>query len=204
MGYTHGTKWTDDMIAKSVLQVKDALSLDRMPSRQECKDYFHDEALVNAIARRKGWYALAGELGLPIKESETYFGKSQETVAAEMLISRGHSVRRMSQNFPYDLLVDDAVKVDVKASHLYKGPNGSFYSFRVDKPFATCDIYFLFALNDDNTNRDIYIIPSVFVVAQTQISIGETKSKYQRFIDGWDYIEQYSDFMAGIQAGGVQ
>lgn len=120
---------------------------------------------------------MSGELGLPIKDSKTYFGKSQESVAAEMLISRGHSVRHMSQNFPYDLLVDDAVKIDVKASHLYKGTAGDFYTFNIEKQFATCDIYLLFTLSDDNSEREVYIVPSVFVIAQTQLSIGKDTSK---------------------------
>lgn len=87
-----------------------------------------------------GWYDLADQLGLPIKESETYFGKRQETVAQEQLITMGYEVRRMPQNFPYDLLVNDCLKVDVKASQLYRGPHGNFYTFNTEKPFCTCDI----------------------------------------------------------------
>lgn len=198
MGYTHGTEWTDELIVEKIFEVKNALSLDRMPSRSECREYFHNNSLANAISRRKHWYELADELGLPIKDSETYFGKTQEAIAEEMLISKGYSVRRMSQNFPYDLLVDDAVKIDVKASHLYKGHAGEFYTFNLEKQFATCDIYLLFTLNDDNSEREVYIVPSIFVIAQTQLSIGKDKSKYRRFIDRWDYIEQYSDFMSAI------
>ena len=204
MGYTRGTRWNDELIRQKVLEVKDALSLDRMPSRKECADYYHNESLVNAISRRKSWYKLADELGLPIKESETYFGKTQEAIAEEMLVSRGYSVRRMFQNFPYDLLVDDAVKIDVKASHLYRGTGGDFYTFNLEKQFATCDIFLLFTLNDDNSEREVYVVPSTFVIAQTQLSIGKDKSKYRRFIDRWDYIDLYSEFMYSIFLGGTQ
>lgn len=73
-----------------------------------------------------------------------------------MLISRRFSVRRMAQNFPYDLLVDDCVKIDVKASNLYRGPNGDFYTFNLEKPYATCGIYILFALPEvDGNRRDV-------------------------------------------------
>lgn len=199
MGYSKGTRWTDELIKEKVIEAKRALSLDRMPSRKECIQYFHNESLVNAISRRKKWYQLADELGLSVKNSETYFGKSQESSAEEMLISRGFSVRKMAQNFPYDLLVDDCVKIDVKASNLYRGPNGDFYTFNLEKPYATCDIYILFALPEvDGNRRDVYVVPSKFVIAQKQISMGVSKSKYHRFKDGWGYISAISDFWSGI------
>lgn len=193
MRYSKGIRWTDDLIKEKVLEVKKAFSLDRMPSRSECIQYFHNEALVNAISKRKKWYQLAQELGLRVKDSETYFGKSEESNAAEMLISLGFSVRKMPQNFPYDLLVDDCVKVDVKASHLYHGPNGNFYTFNLEKQFATCDIYILFALAECEEKR-IFVVPSKFVIAQSQISMGALKSKYHKFENRWDFISSLSDF----------
>lgn len=195
MGRPNRIVWTDDLIKEKILEVKNGLSLDRMPSRSECIQYFHNTSLVNAISRRNKWYQLADELGLKVKDSETYFGKSQEATAAEILISKGFSVRKMSQNFPYDLLVDDCVKVDVKASHLYHGPNGDFYTFNLEKDYATCDIYILFALSESDESS-IFIVPSKFVIAQNQISMGVLKSKYHRFKDRWDYISALSDFWA--------
>ena len=84
--------------------------------------YYHDTSLTNAVSKRMGWYRLAQMMGLPIKDSETYFGKRHEESAKEMLIAKGFEVRRMPQNFPYDLFVNDRIKVDVKASRLYQGP----------------------------------------------------------------------------------
>lgn len=195
MGYSRGTRWTDDLIKEKVLEAKNALSLDRMPSRKECIQYFHNESLVNAVSKRKKWYVLADELGLKVKDSETYFGKSQESNAAEILISMGFSVRKMPQNFPYDLLVDDCVKVDVKASHLYHGPNGDFYTFNLEKPYATCDIYILFAIPESGEQL-VFVVPSKLVIAQNQISMGVLKSKYHKFQGRWDYISALSDFWA--------
>ena len=128
-----------------------------------------------------GWYSLAQILALPIKECETSFGKRQEQIAQEQLIARGFEVRRMPQNFPYDLLVEDCVKVDVKASKLYRGANGNFYSFNTEKPFCTCDIYMLYLINDDNSEKDVLVLPSKFVPTNTQISVGETTSKYYKY-----------------------
>lgn len=197
MGYTHGTKWSDDKIKFGILEVVQTLELRRMPSRQEVEQYYNNSALCSAISRRKGgWYRLAEEMGLAAKESETYFGKRHEKIVAEKLKALGYEVEQMSQNYPYDLLIDRAVKIDVKVSRLYRGSQGNFYSFNLEKPYATCDIYILAKLDDDRAIKSFYVLPSKFVSHQTQISIGEYTSKYERFRERWDYLQQYTDFLA--------
>ena len=198
MGYARGTQWSDELIKKKVLEVVEALKLDRMPSRAECDNYFHSSGLSNAISRRCGWYNLANELGIEIKESETWFGKTYEAMATEMLQSIGFEVRRMAQNFPYDLLVENCVKVDVKASRLYRGKQGNFYSFNLEKSFATCDFFLLLAVSDDDTIKNKMIVPSSYVIANNQISVGEHKSKYYQFKDRFDLIENAVTFWQNI------
>ena len=83
----------------------------------------------------------------------------------------------MSQNFPYDLLVNDCLKVDVKSSHLYEGKEGNFYTYRTGKKFATCDVYILVALDANDEIARTYILPSSIVMNNIQISIGEHSSK---------------------------
>ena len=197
MGYSHGTKWTDEIIKEKVLEVMEALELHRMPSRSECQNYFQDHALVNAISKRKGWYQLAREMGLPVKESETFFGKTHETLASETLVAQGYEVRKMSQNFPYDILVDDCVKIDVKSSRLYHGKTGNFYSFNLEKHYATCDFYILYALPDEGEER-VMVVPSKDVIAQNQISIGEVKSKYYVYENAWELIRLAVKFWKSI------
>jgi len=198
MGYVRGTRWNEELIKEKVLEVVSALELKRMPSQKECENYFKNCALTNAISRRMGWYVLAQEMGLPIKDSETYFGKKHEQIAQEQLISRGFEVRRMPTNFPYDLLVNDCVKVDVKASKLYKGEHGNFYSFNLEKPFCTCDIYMLYLVGDDGSEKDLLIVPSKFVATNTQIGVGEKTSKYHYYSGKWEYIGQYCNFLDSV------
>jgi hypothetical protein len=196
MGYTHGKRWSDEAIKTAIKEVMGALEIKRMPSRKECEQHFRNTSLGNAVSRRKGgWYALAEEMGLPIKDSETYVGKRHEWLVSEMLRERGFEVEQMSQNFPYDLLVNDYIKVDVKASRLYRGKLGNFYSFNLEKRCATCDIYVLLALTDENEIKRVFIVPSKYVMKNTQISIGEITSKYRRFEDKWKYFIQMSEFL---------
>lgn len=191
-------KWTDELIKEKLIEAMNALELDRMPTRSECEKYYHNCALTNAVTRKGGWYAWANRLGLEIKDSETTVGKSYEKAAEEKLISLGYDVRRMPQNFPYDILVDDSIKIDVKASHLYNGPHGSFYTFNLDKQYATCDCYILYMLDESNEIQGVMIVPSKFVIANSQISIGKDKSKYHRFKNRWDYISQMVDLLESV------
>lgn len=151
MGYAHGIQWTDEKIKQGIREVIAAYKLDRMPSRGECEQHFGNSCLASVISRRKGgWYALAKEMGLPIKKSETYLGKQQERIVCEVLTAKGFDVDKMPQNFPYDILVDNAVKIDVKASHLYKSKQGNFYAFNLEKKYATCDVYILLTLDEND------------------------------------------------------
>lgn len=198
MGYTHGTLWTEEKIIKGILEVCEKTELDRMPTRSEIKSYYNNDKLTNAIRRSGGLYEYARLLDLPIKMNETYFGKKHETKAADILNSKGFEVRKMPQNFAYDLLVEDSVKIDVKASNLYCGKQGNFYSANLEKPYTTCDIYILFLLNRDGSVKDILIIPSKFVALHTQISVGQNRSKYYKYSERWDYVNAYVDFLENI------
>lgn len=199
MGYTHGIRWTDEAIKEKVIEVKTMLGIDRMPSRKECMEYFNDNALVSVVSRRMGWYKLAQELGLSIKPTETALGKRIEEHAMTQIEGIGFCVVRMPQNFPYDLLVNGCVKVDIKASRLYKGELGNFYSFNLEKPYATCDLYVLYTLDEQNIPKEAYVIPSKFVFANTQISIGEKNSKYHIYREKWMYLKRISDFFGSLQ-----
>ena len=198
MGYTHGNKWSDELIKAKIMEVVNGLELSRMPSKSECEAFFRDSALTNAISKRKSWYALADELNLPVKESETFFGKKHEVIAGELLMSVGFEVRQMSQNYPYDILVDNCIKVDVKVSRLYHGKSGNFYSFNLEKPYATCDFFLLYAIADNKSER-IFVVPSKTVIAQKQISIGEMKSKYQIYENALNLIEEAVNFWNSVR-----
>lgn len=191
-------KWTDKTIVEALQEVIDNSELDRMPTFREIQNYYNNCKLTNAISKRNGIYYYAELMGVKTGDSETYFGKLQESIAAEELISRGYDVRQMPQNFPYDLLVNDSVKIDVKAARLYRGSAGNFYSYNLERLFCACDIYVLYVLNDDRSTKDVLIIPSKFISTQTQIGIGEQKSKYYKYSKRWDYIESYAGFFEDI------
>lgn len=200
MGYTHGKQWSDDAIREAILSVQNTLCINRMPTRSECVKVTGSHSLANAITRYGGWYHWAEIIGLTIKESETTTGKVVEALIGEKLKNLGHEVQRMSQNHPYDLLLDGCVKIDVKASHLYNGTNGDFFTFNLEKKSATCDFYVLVELADDDRILRSHIVPSCKVMPNKQISLGVMHSKYHVYTERWDLIRQASAFWKGLLA----
>lgn len=196
MGYTYGTKWTDEMVKEKVMEVVDFLGLKRMPSRSELNKYYGDSKLTNRISKSGGYYKLAEKLNLPMKESDTNYGKKYEYKAKEILESKGYKVEKMSQNFPYDLLLNDNVKIDVKVSRLYEHKDGyKFYSYRIGHRCAKCDVYMFIAVSENQ--EKIYIIPSKDIFNNLQVSIG-MDSKYEKYLDRYYYIDKYIEFYKEI------
>ncbi|RKI45785.1 hypothetical protein D7V67_15595 [Clostridium paraputrificum] len=190
MGYTHGIKWSHKDMVSEVYKVMDSLNIKRMPTKSECDLVTGDYGLSNVIRRRGGFNWLAHHLGLDQKDSETKFGLSGELKIKELLENKGYKVEKMSVKHPYDLLVNENIKIDVKTANKYTSPKGlSSYSFNLEKKNPTCDIY-VFICKDDNK---ILVIPSKFL-RQTQLCITDKKSKYDGFKDKWEYVEVYNKF----------
>lgn len=199
MGYTHGEKWTHDKIKKEILSVMKSLEIDRMPTRNEIRSVLTNDKLTNKISKTLGYYGWAKELEIDVKENDTYTGKQSEKYVIELLNSLGYKAEQMLQNFPYDILVNDVCKIDVKFSHLYKGPVGNFYSFALRKDKPTCDFYILVA-EDPNQVKKIYVVPSAKVI-QKQIGIGQHKSIYEKYKNRFDLIESYISFYSKLMVG---
>lgn len=198
MGYAYGHKWTDEEVEARILEAVKGLSLDRMPSRNELQSYYGDMALTNRISKQQGFGYWANRLGLLFKESETSLGKEFEYIAAQELINRGYCVTQMPQNHPYDLLINGSTKIDVKVSKLYEGPNGNFFTFNLEKQFATCDIYILYLTENGVDIKETLIVPSKFVMKNNQISVGQYKSIYRKYSNRWDYIDDFVKFQQDI------
>lgn len=137
MGHTHGQLWTNELITESIMGVVNTLQINHMPTRVEIREFYGNDALTNRISKTFGYYGWAKRLGLQIKSNDTLKGKISERLAADILRDHGYEVLQMSQNYPYDLLIDKVVKADVKYSNLYHGLSGNFYSFALRKKYPT-------------------------------------------------------------------
>ena len=195
MGYTHGTEWNDELIEKKILEVVHELNIDHFPTHSEIIMVLGNKGLAAKISKYKGSVYWAEKLGLPLKYSETSFGNKFEIIAiSDIFENTGlHSVQTSSRH-PYDILVNNSVKIDVKVSKEFASNNCSkYYSFNLEKREPTCDIFVLYCLNDNESCNKTLIIPSCALMGQTQVGVGR-KSKWDFYTNKWDYIRQYNDF----------
>lgn len=99
----------------------------------------------------------------------------------------------------YDLLVNSEIKIDVKASTAYETRGYKCNAFGIHKENPTCDIYILYALDfTGEIIERIFVIPSKFMHCKSNITIGEYSEKYDKYINRWDFLEQYDKFYKSI------
>lgn len=193
MGYATGIKWSYEMIKQELIKIMEALDINRMPTSVEIKLVTKDSKLINAIRRHGGFLYWANQLDVGQAPGATRLGMIGEENIKLTLESKGYKVDKMSIKHPYDLLVNSYIKVDVKTAKLYTSTKGSsYYTFNLEKRNPTCDIYIFYCVEVEK----VLVIPSKFL-KQTQLSIGED-SKYNKYIDRWDYLEQYNKFYRDI------
>lgn len=195
MGYSYGNKWDDESIKKEIIKVVKALDLKRMPSNNEIKNVMGNHSLSNAISRKGGFRMWAEKLNLDLKESETSLGNEYEFIVKEILEELGYDVEKMTTKHPYDLLINDNIKIDVKASRYYenKKEGVKYHTFNLEKKYHNCDIFICICLNDSEDIEKFLIIPSKYLMGKKQLSVG-VNSMYDRFDNKFTYIDIYNDF----------
>ena len=192
MIHEYGTPWTEEQIKEGIFEVMKILNIDRMPSSSETKIALNYYGLSVAIQRNGGFKYWADKLGFSIKKSETFMGQEYEEYVLNILKTKGYEVERMSTKHPYDLLVNQNIKIDVKASNLYKGAKGEFHTFNLEKYNHNCDLFICVCVTDEEIVKTL-VIPSKFLMKVSQLSVGAV-SVYDVFKDRFDYIEKYDVF----------
>lgn len=135
-------------------------------------------------------------MNLEIKKCESRLGDNYEMICANYLQERFcYKVIQTAPRYPYDLLVENALKIDVKVGKLYTSKvNSKFYTFNLEKSNQTCDIFVCYCLDQSGKEEKILIIPSYVISGITQLSVGK-KSRYDKYINRWDIIEKYVSFI---------
>lgn len=186
-------KWNDKLIVNKIQNVIILLNLDRMPSASEIFQIEGNYELDNIINKSLGYYGWAKKLKLEIKDSETLFGNRYQEICFNELINQGYKVENTTIKAPYDLLVNNNVRIDVKSGCAYYINDCRVHTFGINKKFPTCDLYIIYALDEEGNNIErTFIIPSKNLKLNS-MSIG-THSKYNKYINKWDYIDKYNQF----------
>ena len=196
MGYSYGTKWTEELICAELKEIMGILNIKTMPTHSQMIDVMGNTSLENAVVHHGGTKKFAQLIGATIKESESKFGDKYENLCAEEIKKRfGYDVFQTRPRYPYDLLVEKCVKIDAKVSKLYTNnrQNVCFYTFNTEKKEPTCDIFVCYCVNNALGNEKVLIIPAAAISGKTQLSIG-MNSVYDKYLDNWELIRKYVSF----------
>lgn len=189
MGYARGIQWTDELIAAEIMRVANQFDPPRMPSNEEAKAMTGSHALSNAISKHGGYKYWAKRLGLEQKYSETKLGKKGERHIAEILHQKGYEVELTSARYPYDILVDGCVKVDVKTANTSYADGFPLHSYRLAKGQQTCDFYIFY---EADTGR-VYVVPSCKLYRQVQVGMGIDSKAYRKYLNAYHLLAETSD-----------
>jgi hypothetical protein len=193
MGYSHGTSWSKELIEKTLTDIVAKHKMDTFPTHTQMHEMTGSMALLNAVRRSGGTRYWAEYLGLEIKPSESKLGEEYELKCMEQMKHFGYRCEKMPDRYPYDLLVENNIKVDVKCGNLFKGENGEYYTFNLEKKSPTCDLFVCYCIEGGKVEK-VMVIPSCKLSGKTQLAVGKNVSKYDKYIGRWDYFGLYNEF----------
>ena len=205
MGYTHGRKWSEDEVKKEIMNIVETLDLKHFPTQSQIINFYGNNSLANKISRSGGSKYYADLLGLEILYCESEFGNFFEELAIdEILENTGLSSLHTNAKYPYDLLTNGNIKVDVKASMKVKNKKANlpYHSFNLEKREPTCDIFIFYCLNEDTEIEKRVIIPSCLLSGKTQVGMGGL-SKWDAYIDKWEYFDMYNKFYDSVKSTAI-
>lgn len=192
-----GTNSTVESVIKRLKLLISELKMDRMPVTSEVQNSSYGNSLHNDIVRLGGYRYFAEIMNLPIKHSETSLGQDFEYKVIDLLREMNYNVIKMDTLHPFDILINDTVKIDVKVANARVDDKGNVsHTFGINKRIASCDIYIIVCLNEDKSIERLMVIPSHHLKIVT-LCIGKN-SKYNKYIDRFDYIDSYSEFFNSI------
>ena len=187
-------KWTEQTISNAILSIANQFDPPRMPSNSETKAMYGNCALSNAICKNGGYRYWAKRLGLEHGYSETIVGVKGEEHIAELLRSIGYHVQTTPTKFPYDLLIDGCVKVDVKSANTSYVKGCPIHAFRLAKKQQTCDLYILYEADTDA----VYVVPAHKLHGQVQVEMGLESRMYRPYKDAYALIGELVDAYKAI------
>lgn len=190
--------WTEDLIEEKILEVVDFHGYGRMPTKKEIEDYYRDTALTNKISKTGGFEVWANKLQLPQKPCESMLAVQYEKYTKKILEEKGLKCELTSTKHPYDILVNNSVKIDVKVSNLIEVNGSKAYAFNLEKKQPTCDLYVAYCLDEDKEIAKTYVVPAPVIAGQSKLALGVNKSIYDVYLDNWNLVKLYDESVAQI------
>jgi hypothetical protein len=180
------TQWSDAAVFTASTEIAERLG--HFPSNNELRKMGRND-LACAITKRGGIFVWAERIGIPRRrDTDSDFGWLGERAVCRILRERGYRVRDgFPLRHPFDLLVNDVVRVDVKvasrASYMGSTSLCSGWFFRIGKP-PQSDVIALHLIDLEDT----FLIPAS-VCPHSNITI-TTAGKYEQYRNRWEVIDQ--------------
>lgn len=195
MGYSHGRKWSEEDIAEAILKIVQTYSMNTFPTHSEMELFYGNKALSNRVSKTGGTRYWAKKLNLPIKKCESEFGNDFELKAINDIYEEtALTAVQTKPRYPYDLLVNGCIKVDVKVSkQIFTNCHTWQNMFNLEKKEPTCDIFMLYCLDGNGGFIKKLIVPSCVLAGQTQVGVG-ANSKWDKYEENWNLFWDYYEF----------
>ena len=174
--------WTEEKLHAELLAICAGSGV--FPSSHELQNLGRGD-LSNQIAKKGGFFHWAHRLGFRRKKSDSDKGWEGEDECLKILTGFGFTATKAERlRSPYDILVEQCVRVDVKtARYAEYGPcRGWFY--RVGK-IQTSDLLMLFQAD----TKESYYLPWT-VCPETNITIARDGGKYKSFRNNVDVLRE--------------
>lgn len=186
--------WNEAKIEQGILAIVNTFAEPRMPSNSEVIEHEGNHALSMAIQKHGGFKYWADRLGLEQKHSETALGVEGEKIIANYLSSQGFDVKETSVKHPYDLLVNDCVKIDVKTANTSHIRGCPVHAYRLAKRDHTCDFYIFFEFDTLRT----YVVPAYKCQGQVQVEMGTDSKRYAKYFGAYHLISEMSKMLEAM------
>lgn len=122
-------------------------------------------------------------------------------MAKELIENMDYMTEQMSCKYPFDLLVNDKIRIDVKAAKAYISRGSRCHTVGINKRYAACDLYLIFALDKDENIERTFVIPGCDLRV-TSMNFGKN-SIYNIYLDRWDLLKKYDDFYNNLASRAI-
>lgn len=177
--------WTENMLIEELVPVCEGIG--HMPSNHFLKSIGKNDLAIQ-ISRRGGFSFWSEKVGFERLHSDSDTGWDGEKALLAIFEEKGFKCERSAAlKAPHDLLVNDLIRIDVKAANYaeYGACKGWFYRIGKD---AQADIIALYELD----TKDVYFIPWN-ICPKTNITISVGGGKYKNFKNRFDLIESLAE-----------
>jgi len=173
-------KWNLESVKSEIREVSEILG--HFPTNSYLRKNGRND-LACQITRRGGFSHLAAEMGIIRKESESDVGWKGEAQLADKLSSLGFQIEgARGVTSPYDILVNDSVRIDAKSANYAEYGACKGWFFRIGK-YVQSDIVILHQMD----TGDDYVF-HWWEVNCTNITISRDGGKYAAFKNDYSKI----------------